>query len=141
MKRLKLLILALGLLTAPMVLAVTLPTTSYSDTYTQMSADGVFTSATGTMYTSSFGALGDGSTVACEEACQAAFDACMAAGTKTFDECGEEQLTCMDACGEDDTPLGPDSPIEGGLWILLTLALATCVVRLTISGKWRLFDK
>lgn len=140
MKKLKLLILAYGLLAAQVAVAVTLPTTSYSGTSSQVGTDGVFTSTSGSMITGSFNALGAG-TAECDAACQAAFNTCMSGGGD-LETCGEAQTTCMKECqGDDDTPLGPDSPIEGGLWILLAMAVVTCIVKLGIEYRWRLFDK
>ncbi len=132
MKKIKLLILVFGLFAAQVALAVQLPSTSYSSSSVSVDNSGIFTTPSGITVTGTFSSLGAGSQE-CDAACQAAFADCMEKGSG-FDTCAAAQETCMKECqGDDDTPLGP-APIDGGLWILLTLAVISGAVTV-ISSK------
>ncbi|MDY6374191.1 MAG: hypothetical protein SPK91_07275 [Bacteroidales bacterium] len=137
MKRLKFLIVVLGLFTAQVMFAVTLPTTSYSEYYS--SSDNVGGSVSiygsGSVIEGSFQQLGDaaekcpgdgnGKTTAdppefCSDCCAKAFPA------PQF----EDREQCVYACMR-----GPAVPLDAPLWFMLALAAAGAAFSVTLRKK------
>ncbi len=134
MTRLKFLILALGLMAVCGVQAVQLPTTS-SSAYTPVTGEsaGEFESPFGTMYVGSYHAVGDYSSCApgaitgyttsgetCESCCK----------EQAPDE--DERAACISFCYDEDPPL---SPIDGGWWFLIVLAVLGAAFSVTLRKK------
>ncbi len=134
MKKLKFLILTLGLIAAQGMLAVTLPSTSYSE-YGGVSSNDEYQIYTGTSITGRFYALGDGDggvygckNYADKGSCSDCCDGKLNEDTAT----DEDYRKCADECrGQDIDPL----PIEGGLWILLTLAIMSGILNIMLKMR------
>lgn len=154
MKRLKILILALGLIMAQGALAVTLPTTSYSPYSTsEITYDGM--DATGVQFSSmKFSALGSsewgdacvaesggvGNISACQSCCERKFYECCPNGEcedEEYEQCKQLSRDCNNECGR-------SLPLDGGEWVLLTLLAMAMVGRIVcsmIKSKQRLLEK
>lgn len=137
MKRLKFLIVALGVFAAQGVFAVTLPSTSYSEYYSPSDNVGGTVSiyGSGSMIEGSFQQLGDaaekcpgdgnGKTTAdppefCSDCCAKAFPAPQY----------EEREQCVYACMR-----GPAVPLDGGLVMLLLVSLIGVINRIGLRNK------
>lgn len=139
MRNIKFLILAFGLLAAQWVLAVQLPSTSYNANESDVTMGGMYSYGTGVMFKGSFRSLGAYESCRASAGVDDCSDCCYSnyasgwisecAGSEDPAECvAAKNQACVDECkGDDDTPLGPGSPIEGGLWILLMLAIISGV--------------
>lgn len=131
MKRLKFLILALGLFTAHVAFAVTLPTTSYSEYYSPSDNVGGTVSiyGSGSMIEGSFQQLGDAA-----EKCPGDGNGKTTADPPEF---------CSDCCAREfpapqyearaqcvyDCMRGPAVPLDAPLWFMLVIAVLSVTLR------------
>jgi len=141
--------MALGLmfLMIQSAVAVTLPSTSYAPAqqYGGGSSESSVVFSSGSTISGSFLSLGDGSYGGectgttggvppvggtCKGCCDSYYnvETCMGGKIEKLEECSALYQSCMDACMQ-----GPTLPLDGGLSILLALALG--------SGALRVFRK
>jgi len=144
MKKLKLMALGLMFLMIQSAVAVTLPSTSYAPAqqYGGGSSESSVVFSSGSTVSGSFLSLGDGgyqgectgaapgTGAQCETCCTTNYnvETCMGGDYSKYSECAALYQTCYDACMQ-----GPSLPLDGGLSILLVLALG--------SGAFRVFRK
>lgn len=138
MRKIKFVILVFGLLVAQCVSAVRLPQGPSGAYSPAMNDDGYsesFSSPYGTTFTGTFSALGEGSYDKCKPG---SIKGRTTSGAACEDCCAdnygdEDDMTpCINYCYGDSQPL---SPIDGGWWFLIVLAVLGAAFSVTLRKK------
>ena len=142
MKQLRFLIIALGLTMAQVVLAVTLPSTSYQPYSVDTNYEGLGINVGTVNNSMTFSALGDGGSwgdecaresshdiLACQNCCADKFLSCCPGGEceeDEYNECKKLQLSCANDCGR-------SLPLDAPLWfVILSIVMLSVAKHLAV---------
>ena len=144
MKQLRFLIIALGLTMAQVVLAVTLPSTSYQPYSVDTNYEGLGINVGTVNNSMTFSALGDGGSwgdecaresshdiLACQNCCVDKFSSCCPGGEceeDEYNECKKLQLSCANDCGR-------SLPLNGGEWVLILMVVLAVALKIELATR------